>query len=99
MDSVTHIALGAVIGEAIMGKRLGKKAMMWCAVAQSAPDIDFIASLFMDPTANLLAHRGFTHSILFCLLSAAVFSILAHRHYASKNIPLRRWLLFLLLQL
>ena len=42
MVSITHIALGACMGEAFSGKQLGKKATLWGAIAQSIPDIDFI---------------------------------------------------------
>jgi inner membrane protein len=67
MDSLTHIALGACMGEAFAGKQLGKKAMLWGALAQSVPDIDFVASFWMNTSSNLLAHRGFTHSFVHSL--------------------------------
>ena len=57
MDSLTHIVLGACIGEAMLGKKLGKKAMLIGAIAQSLPDIDFVAALWLGPAENLLAHR------------------------------------------
>lgn len=94
MDSITHIALGACMGEAFAGKTLGKKAMLWGALAQSIPDIDFIASLWMDTSGNLLAHRGFTHSFLFCVLITPVFALLAERLHRPHDIRLRRWILF-----
>lgn len=94
MDSLTHIALGACMGEAFAGRQLGKKAMIWGAVAQSVPDIDFIASFWMDTSSNLLAHRGFTHSFLFCLLITPVFGILAERWHRPHNIRLRHWIAF-----
>ena len=73
MDSITHIALGACMGEAFAGKTLGKKAMLWGALAQSIPDIDFIASFWMDTSSNLLAHRGFTHhNLVLCLQNAYI---------------------------
>ena len=62
MDTVTHIVLGACIGEATAGKILGRKAMLFGALSQSLPDIDFIAYFWLDKTDNLLAHRGITHS-------------------------------------
>ena len=68
MDSITHIALGACMGEAFAGKTLGKKAMIWGAIAQSIPDIDIVTSTWMNTSSNLLSHRGFTHSYLFCAL-------------------------------
>lgn len=76
MDSITHIAIGAIIGEACAGKSLGKKAMLLGAALQSIPDIDFVASFFISPTANLLTHRGFTHSLLFGFLITIGLSLL-----------------------
>jgi len=94
MDSITHIALGACMGEAFAGKALGKKAMLWGALAQSIPDIDFVASFWMDTPSNLLAHRGFTHSFLFCAIIAPLFALLADRLHRPHNIRLRNWMLF-----
>jgi inner membrane protein len=94
MDSVTHIALGACMGEAFAGKTVGKKAMLWGAMAQSIPDIDFIASFWMDTSSNLLAHRGFTHSFLFCLLVTPLLALVAQRWHKPHNISLTKWMLF-----
>jgi len=94
VDSITHIALGACMGEAFAGKTLGKKAMLWGALAQSIPDIDFIASSWMDTSSNLLAHRGFTHSFLFCALITPLFALLAERLHRPHNIRLKRLVLF-----
>jgi inner membrane protein len=94
MDSLTHIVLGACMGEAFAGKTLGKKAMLWGALAQSIPDIDFVASLWMDTSSNLLAHRGFTHSFLFCLIITPVFALLAERWHRPHDIRLKKWVLF-----
>jgi len=94
MDSLTHIALGACMGEAFAGKTLGKKAMLWGAIAQSIPDIDFLSAFWMDTTSGLLAHRGFTHSFLFCAIITPLFAMLAQRWHRPHNISLQRWLLF-----
>ena len=94
MDSLTHIALGACMGEAFAGKQLGKKAMLWGALAQSIPDIDFMASLWMSTPSGLLAHRGFTHSFLFCALITPLFSLVAERLHRPHNISLFKWVLF-----
>ena len=96
LDSITHIALGACIGEAWFGKGFGKKAMLWGALAQSLPDIDFIAGFWMDVPEELLAHRGFTHSILFILLISPVLAMVASRVHRPRNIAFRSWLLFFL---
>ena len=94
MDSLTHIALGACMGEAFAGKTLGKKAMLWGALAQSIPDIDFVASFWMDTPSSLLAHRGFTHSFLFCAMITPLFALIAERMHRPHNIRLRKWMLF-----
>ena len=94
MDSLTHIALGACIGEAFLGKNIGRKAMAWGALAQSLPDIDVLASFWLDPSENLLAHRGFTHSFLFVFMAFPVLSLLADRWHRPHNVRMSRWLWF-----
>ncbi len=54
MDSITHIVLGATIGELVAGRRLGKQAMLLGAIAQSLPDIDFVASFWSDTAHDVL---------------------------------------------
>jgi inner membrane protein len=94
MDSITHIALGACIGEVFLGKKLGKRAMLWGALAQSAPDIDFVASFWMHTADDLLAHRGFTHSIVFAILITPLFALLADRWHRPHDTSLKRFILF-----
>lgn len=94
MDSLTHIALGASIGEVFFEKGFGKKAMWWGVLAQSIPDIDFIAALWMSPSEAMIAHRGFTHSLLFAVLAVFIFSILADRWHRPHNIRFSKWVLF-----
>lgn len=98
MDSLTHIAIGACIGEAFFGKTIGKKAMLWGALAQSVPDIDFVAALWMSPAENLLAHRGFTHSILFILIASPLLALVAEKWHRPHNILLRKWVMFFAFQ-
>src|SRR5258708_7558623 len=81
MDSITHIVLGATIGDAMAGRRLGKKAMLLGAVAQSLPDIDVIASSWLDPSHDVAAHRGITHSLLFVVVMGGVLALAAERRY------------------
>ena len=46
MDSLTQIVLGAAVGEAVLGKKVGNKAMMWGAIAGTIPDLDVLSKLF-----------------------------------------------------
>jgi len=94
MDSITHIVLGACIGEVFIGKKAGKRALLLGAVANSLPDIDFVASFLLPPTKDLLAHRGFTHSILFVLLITPLLAWLADRWRRPHNIAFKTWLWF-----
>lgn len=84
MDSITHIALGACIGEAMLAKQVGKKALVTGAIAQSLPDIDVVASLWLSPADNLLFHRSITHSILFAVVAALLFSFITKNMFRQK---------------
>ncbi|HYM94974.1 MAG TPA: metal-dependent hydrolase, partial [Chitinophagaceae bacterium] len=94
MDTLTHIALGACVGEAMLGKRLGKKALLIGAFANSIPDLDFISSFWMRVDESILAHRGFTHSILFALLVTGLLALSFQRWLRRYAIPAKTWMLF-----
>jgi inner membrane protein len=93
LDTVTHIVLGACIGEAIAGKVLGKRAMLLGAIAQTVPDTDFIPQLWLNTTDDLLAHRGFTHSLLFGIIATILLSLIAKKIYNKRPVSRRRWFL------
>jgi inner membrane protein len=93
MDTFTHIVLGGCIGEAVASKQLGRKAILTGALAQSLPDIDFLAYFWLDKTDNLLAHRGITHSVFFVVLVTLLFSFLATRLFNKRKVPAKCWLL------
>jgi inner membrane protein len=93
LDSLTHIVLGACIGEAVAGRNFGKKAMLAGALAQSIPDIDFITRFWLSNTDHILAHRGFTHSILFGVLITIIMSVLFIKFFHKEPVASRRWFL------
>ncbi|MBT8293638.1 MAG: metal-dependent hydrolase, partial [Eudoraea sp.] len=68
MDSLTQIVLGAAVGEASLGNKVGNKAMLYGAIAGTIPDLDIIANYFTDTITATEWHRGFSHSIMFCVL-------------------------------
>ena len=94
MDTLTHIALGAVIGEAYAGKKLGKRAMVIGALAQSLPDIDFVASFWLPAADNLIVHRGITHSILFSLIATVLLALAAYRWHKTPTLSPSHWAVF-----
>ncbi len=73
--------------------------MLLGAFAQSLPDIDFIAALWLSPADNLMAHRGFSHSILFALLASLMCAWLAERWYKQTQIELGSWIIFFSVQI
>jgi len=99
MDSLTHIALGAGVGALLGGRSLGRKALVWGAVAQSLPDVDFLAGLWCDPAEDLLAHRGFTHSFLCIFLMAPLLALGTSRLYASAAYSYKKWGVFFFVQM
>lgn len=99
MDSITHIALGAIIGEALAGRQLGKKAMILGVVAQSLPDVDFIASFWLDTAHDVAAHRGITHSLLFVAAVSLLFAWLGRKWWPGARMSFRRWWVFAVLEL
>ena len=94
MDSITHIVLGATVGEALAGRRLGKKALLLGALAQSLPDIDFIASFWLDTAHDVAAHRGITHSFLFIAVMAPLLAWAARGYFRTAEMGWGRWLFF-----
>ena len=46
MDSLTQIILGAACGEAVLGKKIGNKALLFGAIGGTIPDLDvFVGNL------------------------------------------------------
>ena len=94
MDSLTQIVLGAAVGEVVLGKKIGNKAMLYGAIAGTIPDLDVFASYFTDTVSALEIHRGFTHSILFSIVFAPIFGWLVSRYEKHKDINAWSWLFF-----
>jgi inner membrane protein len=86
MDTLTHTVLGACLGEAIAGKKIGKKAMLYGALANNLPDIDVVAGLWADHAENMLIHRGFTHSILVAVLLTPALAYGFQKRFAELTI-------------
>ncbi|HTE31447.1 MAG TPA: metal-dependent hydrolase [Chryseolinea sp.] len=99
MDTITHFALGACVGELAAGKKLGKKALMIGGIAQLIPDIDVMFAVWMDPASNALAHRGFTHSFLFGVLITFAVGWGFYKWWRDKSIPFVYWLKFVGLEI
>ena len=85
MDSLSQIVLGAAVGEAVLGRRIGNRAMIWGAVAGTIPDMDVLGQYFLSELDNLAFHRGISHSLVFCVVGALVFGWVTDRLYGSRH--------------
>ncbi|MFT4680716.1 MAG: inner membrane protein [Flavobacteriales bacterium] len=84
MDSLTQIVLGAAVGEAVLGRKIGNKAILWGAIAGTIPDLDVLL-IGDDPIRELTIHRGFSHSIVFAILMAPILGWVVSWLYRKKN--------------
>ncbi len=94
MDSITQAALGAAIGEACLGKKIGNKGALLGAAVATIPDLDvFVLPLFSD-LQRISVHRGYSHSIVVCLLLAVLLSVLMTKIKWTKVIAFQKLFLF-----
>jgi inner membrane protein len=91
MDSLSHIGLGAVLGELVLGKKVGKTALLWGIAAENFPDIDVVLAPFMHPVDNLLVHRGYSHTILVCLALTPILGWVNWKLVKKQGTYLREW--------
>lgn len=91
MDSLTQIVLGAAVGEAVLGKKVGNKAMLYGAIAGTIPDLDVLSRYFVDTVTAIEWHRGFSHSILFSIFFAPVLGWLISRIEHKQTVSWREW--------
>lgn len=92
MDSLTQLTFGAACGEAILGKKVGRKAALWGGILGTLPDLDVFIPLG-GPVNDFVYHRGFSHSlILLALISPFVAWLISKFHPDTKGLYLR-WLL------
>lgn len=92
MDPLTHLTLGACTGELLLGKKFGKKAMLWGALAANLPDVDTATGLFVPGDEALWLHRGITHSLAFALLAGLLLAYLFSRWYSRIGFGWFAWL-------
>ena len=85
MDSVTQIALGAAVGEKVLGKKVGNKAPLWGAAIGILPDLDVLGAAFLSETDLLGFHRWVSHSLLFAAVGGlGVGWALSKLHRAAR---------------
>jgi inner membrane protein len=96
MDPVSHVLLGAGIGYAAFGNKLGRSAALIGGLAAFIPDADVFIRSSSDPLLAIQYHRHFTHALLFAPMGAAVASAvwLIRKKWRSDTLTI--WLCSLL---
>lgn len=94
MDSITQVTLGAAIGEAYLGKKIGYRAAAWGAFLGTLPDLDIIVNPFVDAVQQLYFHRSITHSFTFILLASPLFGWALQKFHSAFDVKWKQWSLF-----
>ena len=91
MDLLTHALAGAALGEAVAGRRLGRRGMALGAVAALLPDVDVLGHFFLSNAQQLAFHRGITHSLLVAALLPLALALLMRWRFRSPEMHFGRW--------
>ena len=91
MDSVSQFVLGAAVGEVVLGKKLGNRAVILGGIGGTIPDLDVLSSPFLSEVDSLAFHRGISHSITFAVFGALLFGWLGYKYYKWRYKPDSNW--------
>lgn len=94
MDSITQAVLGASIGQAILGKKIGAKGAILGAIVATIPDLDIMFLPLYNSVERISIHRGFSHSILFSLIGALLIAYLLTKIKWTKEFSFYRLAVF-----
>ena len=93
MDNITHTLTGLMLSRAGLG-RFHQRAPLALILAANVPDIDIVA-LFSGGLSYIGVHRGYTHSIVFSPVMAALVVLAICGTARNFQGWLRLWLLSL----
>lgn len=96
MDSLTQAILGAAVGEAALGRRVGYRAPAWGAVLGTLPDLDVFYP-YADAVSAFTWHRGPTHSLFVLAAITPLVVWLIRRLHPDTADQRRGWYLLVLL--
>jgi len=96
VDSITQAALGGVVGELVLGKKIGWKGMAWGFLFGTLPDLDVLFSPWLEATERLRWHRGISHSLLMMVLASFVLAKPLSFLHRERGVSVRRagWFVF-----
>ncbi|MBI1266862.1 MAG: metal-dependent hydrolase [Cryomorphaceae bacterium] len=91
MDSLSQLVLGAATAEAIAGKKVGNKAILWGAIGGTIPDLDVFLRPFVNDIHGIDWHRGVSHSFLFFILISPLLGRMVSRIYKNNHGSAKFW--------
>lgn len=65
--------------------------MLYGAIAGTIPDLDVLVKNFTDTITATEAHRGFSHSIVFCLMASPLLGFIVNKIERKKNLGWKPW--------
>lgn len=84
MDALTQGILGATVGQAALGHKMGNRAGVVALLGGMAPDLDLVIRSSQDPLMALVYHRHFTHALVFIPAGGLVVGTLAWLVFRRK---------------
>lgn len=91
MDSVSQFVLGASVGEVVLGKKLGNRALLWGGIAGTIPDLDVITRPFLSIVDEVAFHRSVSHSVLLFIFLAPALGYFLSRTSKFKETTFWEW--------
>ena len=91
MDSLTQMALGAAVGTAALGRKIGPRAAFWGAALGTLPDLDVLVP-YGDPVRDFTFHRAESHSLFWLTLASPPLALLLARLNRGAGAGFRDWL-------
>jgi len=90
MDSLTQIALGAAVGTAVLGRKVGARAALWGAVCGTLPDLDVLVP-YGDPVRDFTFHRAESHSLFWLTVASPVIAWIIARLDRRARASFQEW--------
>ncbi len=90
MDTVTQITLGAAVGYAVLGRRAGRKALVWGGICGLLPDLDVLVPMG-DAVRDFTYHRGASHSLFVLAALTPLVAWLITRIHKDTAVRRRWW--------
>ena len=94
MDSITQATLGAAVGEAVLGKKVGYRAALTGAIVATIPDLDVVLIPFFSEVQKISLHRGYSHSLLFCIIASLLLAAFFRKTKWFQDVSFRRLWIF-----